>query len=81
MELPVWLMWVIAITLASMPLSVLAMSKLVKDGEDGVSNVRETLAYDIQDTLSDTEILVLTRLIARNQMRQYWPDERSPNIA
>lgn len=80
MNIPVWLMWVVAITLASMPLSILLMRRSEKDGVDGSSDlVREEL-IDVTECLSDTEILVLTTLVARIQMRQYWPVEYSPYI-
>lgn len=80
MQIPVWLMWAVAILLASMPLSVLLMSKSETEGVDGSSDMVREEVSDLVDMLSDTEILVLTTLVARQQMRQYWPMEYSPYI-
>ena len=75
MNIPVWLVWLIATTLAMMPLSILLMARM----EDEVSPDREKCNADYESVsgegilaIEEEELLAITHMIATVQMRQRW---------
>lgn len=78
MEVQPWVLWVVATILAVfIPAGVIGIHGMfAKDGEDGGSKVRESIAYpDWADELTDQESLVLATLVFRCQMRQIYDKE------
>lgn len=71
MNIPVWLMWVIAVTLASMPMCVL----LIRKGEAGVDGSSEISGEEDnpdKDEHTDETLHTIVKGMARVQMRQMW---------
>lgn len=79
MEVPVWLMWVVAFLLAVMPLSVIPIAMKVDKVRPTKRRAKPVefttlVACDgfIVMELDDEELLDLARILAAEQMRIHW---------
>lgn len=75
MELPVWLLWCIALMLAAMPAAVIPMAMMVAG--DSPEEQRADEVWDASDgiivvDMDEVELLVLAKMLADVQMRSYW---------
>lgn len=76
MYVPVWLMWLVALLVACMPIAMLLMSGMVRKvgSSSEECNTHEVSCEDMPDVSKFKEVLLLTyaTVLAEYQMSQYW---------
>lgn len=75
MELPVWLLWCIALMLAAMPAAVIPMAMMVageSPEEQRAESKWDACEGIIVVDMDDVELLMLAKVLADAQMRSYW---------